>query len=135
MFKKIVTDCKDGTISNVTYTSYSCMDTLIKAAGGVGMGDELAKFGISLWGNTPASALPSGLGFPQRTVDGVFDAIDVATVVKSLKITAKSPATMVPTSHYFAQETIAAGATNYSKSGVIVPAGATLHIMVRDAAP
>ncbi len=136
MFKKIVTDCKDGqTVNGVKVTSYACMDTLIKGAGGVGMGDELAKFGISLWGNTPASALPSGLGFPQRTVDGVFDAIDVATVAKALKFTAKTPAAMVPASHYFAQETIAAGATSFSKSGVIVPAGATLHIMVRDAAP
>jgi hypothetical protein len=59
-----VTDCKDGqTVNGVKITSYACMDTLIKGAGGVGMGDELAKFGISLWGNTPASALPSGLGF------------------------------------------------------------------------
>lgn len=130
MFGKIETDCKDGG----TQTSYQCLDALIKAAGGNGIGDDLARMGISVFGNTPGSALPQGFGFPLRTVDGDFAAVDIASMAKVIPVTPVIPLLFMPTSHYFRQEVLSS-AGSYTKSGLLVPAGATLHIMIRDAAP
>ncbi len=131
LFKNLVTSCNDGTAAGKV-TSYSCLNTLILSAGGLGIADEMTKFGASIWSNLPSSGLPAGYGFPQRTVDGSFDAIDVLTISKSVPIKAKAFANMAPTTHYFAQETIAAGKTTFAKSKMVVPAGATLHVVIRD---
>jgi PKD repeat protein len=130
LFGKIETDCKDGG----TQTSYQCLDALIKATGGNGIGDDLARMGISVFGNTPGSALPAGFGFPMRTVDGDFAAIDVAALSKVVTVSPVIPLLFMPTSHYFRQEVLAS-AGSYNKSGMLVPAGATMHLMIRDAAP
>ncbi|MBC3934526.1 PKD domain-containing protein [Undibacterium sp. CY7W] len=131
LFKNLVTSCNDGSATGQV-SSYSCLNTLILNAGGLGIADELTKFGASIWSNLPTSGLPVGYGFPQRTVDGNFNAIDVLAISKSVPIKAKAFANMAPTTHYFAQETIAAGKSSYAKTNVIVPAGATLHVVIRD---
>lgn len=130
LFGKIETDCKDGGAQ----TSYQCLDALIKAAGGNGIGDDLARMGISVFGNTPGSVLPQGFGFPMRIVDGDFAAIDIAALSKVVKVSPVIPLLFMPTSHYFRQEVLNS-AGSYTKSGMLVPAGATMHLMIRDAAP
>ena len=130
LFGKIETDCKDGGAQ----TSYQCLDALIKAAGGNGIGDDLARMGISVFGNTPGSVLPQGFGFPMRIVDGDFAAIDIAALSKVVTVSPVIPLLFMPTSHYFRQEVLNS-AGSYTKSGMLVPAGATMHLMIRDAAP
>ncbi|NDI85887.1 PKD domain-containing protein [Undibacterium crateris] len=131
LFKNLVTSCNDGSGAGKV-TSYSCLNTLILNAGGFGVADELTKFGASIWSNLPATSLPAGYGFPQRTVDGNFDAVDVLAMSKTVSIKPRAFANMAPTTHYFAQETIAAGKTTFAKSNMIVPVGATLHVVIRD---
>jgi hypothetical protein len=131
LFKNLVTSCNDGSLEGQV-TSYSCLNTLILNAGGFGVADELTKFGASIWSNLPATSLPAGYGFPQRSVDGSFDAVDVLAMSKTVSITPRAFAAMAPTTHYFAQEAIAAGKTSYAKTNVVVPAGATLHVVIRD---
>ena len=131
LFKNLVTSCNDGTGAGQV-TSYSCLNTLILNAGGLGIADEMTKFGASIWSNLPATGLPVGYGFPQRSVDGNFDAVDVLTMSKSVTIKPKAFAAMAPTTHYFTQETIAAGKTTFAKANMVVPPGATMHVVIRD---
>ncbi|MBC3931485.1 PKD domain-containing protein [Undibacterium curvum] len=131
LFKNLVTSCNDGTGAGQV-TSYSCLNTLILNAGGLGIADEMTKFGASIWSNLPATGLPVGYGFPQRSVDGNFDAVDVLTMSKSVTIKPKAFAAMAPTTHYFTQETIATGKTTFAKANMVVPPGATMHVVIRD---
>jgi hypothetical protein len=70
-----------------------------------------------------------------RIVDGGdFAAIDVAALSKAVTVSPVIPLLFMPTSHYFRQEVLNSTGS-YTKSGMLVPAGATMHLMIRDAAP
>lgn len=133
IFQKLVTDCKDdGTQSS----SYVCLNGLIQAGAGLGLADELSKFGASLFGGTPALNLPLGIGFPQLNSSGFgFDAVDIASMAKS--VMPASPAALssgfTATTHTYSQEVIATGKNTFVRKGVQVPAGTTLNVLIREA--
>lgn len=133
IFQKLVGDCKDG-MSNPS--SYVCLNNLIQASAGLGLADELSKFGASTFGGAPALNLPLGIGFPQLNSSGYsFDAIDVASMAKA--VMPATPAALgsgyTAATHTYSQEVIAAGKSTFVRKGVQVPAGTTLNVVIREA--
>ncbi|MBI3286364.1 MAG: PKD domain-containing protein [Burkholderiales bacterium] len=133
IFKQLVTACKDG---GSNPSSYLCLNGLIQANAGLGLADELSKFGASLFGGTPAANLPAGIGFPQFSSSGFgFDAVDIGTMAKAVMpatATALSSG-FTATTHTYVQETLGAGKTTFVRKGVQVPAGTTLNVLIREA--
>ena len=119
------TTCATGDIA--------CVDGLIRAAGGEGFADDFARTGASIFGLLPATAVPAGYGYPTR-VTGVYTlaAIDVSAFTASRKGTATALTLDFPaTSHTYKLDTVPAGRTDYARTGVLVPPGTSLHVVVR----
>jgi hypothetical protein len=111
----------------------ACVDGLIRAAGGEGFADDFARMGASIFGLFPAAAIPEGFGYPAR-VTGAYTlaAIDVSAFAASRKGTATALTLDFPAStHTYQLDTVPAGRTDYARTGVVVPAGTSLHVVVR----
>lgn len=112
-------------------SSYSCLDTLIKNNSGQGFEDEFAHFGASIFGLLPATGMPSKFGFPTRT-DGGYTLMPIDVSAMAASLPAPSPLiSYTATTHTYKVDTVAAGKTNYVRSGVVVPANTTLLVVVR----
>lgn len=132
VYKQLITTCQDGgTVSN---SSYTCLDALIKANGGLGFADDFAHFGAALFAPVSLASALDRYGLPSKTDGGyTLGAIDTTL------FTAKLPAQATPigstgftaTSHYYSVDNIAAGAAGYVRNNVIVPAGSTLLLVIR----
>ena len=130
IYRQIVTDCAVGS------TSYDCLDTLIKANGGLGFEDEFAHFGASIFALMPASGSPAKYGFPARTEEGyALMPIDVSMYAARRRANAKAlVAGYTATTHTYSGDTLLASKERYVKyirSGVRVPAHTTLLVVVR----
>jgi hypothetical protein len=111
----------------------ACVDGLIQAAGGEGFADDLARTGASIFGLLPAAAIPDGFGYPARVTGGyTLAAIDVSAFSAFRKGTATALTLDFPaTSHTYKLDAVPAGRTDYARTGVVVPPGTSLHVLVR----
>ena len=111
----------------------ACVDGLIRAAGGEGFADDFARTGASIFALFPAAAIPEGFGYPAR-VTGAYTlaAIDVSAFAASRKGSAAALTLDFPaTSHTYKLDDVPAGRTDYARTGIVVPAGTSLHVVVR----
>jgi hypothetical protein len=111
----------------------ACVDGLIRAAGGEGFADDFARTGASIFGLFPATAVPEGYGYPTRvTGEYTLAAIDVSTFSAFRKGTPTALTLDFPAaSHTYKLDTVPAGSTGYARTGVVVPAGTSVHVVVR----
>lgn len=112
-------------------SSYACVDSLIQAAGGVGFGDEFARLGATVFGLLPVTGTPSGYGFPAATA-GAYSlaAIDLSSYARPATA-ASLGSDFLATTHTYQVETVAVGKTTYIRTGVLVPPGAELLLVIR----
>ncbi len=112
-------------------SGYACVDSLIQAAGGVGYGDEFARLGATVFGLLPVTGTPSGYGFPAATAGGYsLAAVDLSSYARP-STAASLGSNFLATTHTYQLDTIAAGKTTYIRTGVVVPAGAALLLVIR----
>ena len=118
--------------SCTTVFGVDCLQQAIVAAGGGGFADEFARFGASVFALIPPGGAPSGYGFPTMTRDGyALGSIDL-TGQESRRVQRSDWGYyMPPLSHSFFAEPIGPGRTTYRRTGVPVPAGTTLLVVVR----
>jgi PKD repeat protein len=131
IYKQLITDCVDGTATN---SSYKCMDKLITQNGGLGFADEFARMGASTFGGMPGGNLPFGFGLPGIVAEGYFLApYDASQMRNPALATPPVPLTngFLATSHTYQIDTIAAGKTQYQRSGIVVPANTTMILVVQ----
>ncbi len=128
--RKLVTDCPAGSAGT---SSHACLDALVQTLGGISLADELAHFGATMFSLLPAANVPQGLGFAERT-DGGYRLlpVDVSALAGYRVGTSSSlSAGYRATSQMFHEDTVPAGATVYQRTGVVVPPGTTLLVVVR----
>lgn len=114
-----------------------CLDGLIVAGGGAGFDEEFARMGVSVFGLLPIDGTPAGYGFPQA-VSGAYTllAIDVPAFAAYRPQVATPLVDAFPAgSHTYQLDAVAAGRSVYSRTGVVVPAGASLHLVIQRAPP
>ena len=121
-----------GESPHSTGTSYKCVDTLIRDAGGDGYADEFARFGASIFASLNDTAVPEGFGYPALTSNGYeLQSYPLRQLLRSPPRTAVAiGSTLSATSHTYAFDTIAAGATKYARKSVTVPANSTLLLVI-----
>jgi hypothetical protein len=110
-----------------------CLDGLIRAAGGTGFADEFERVGASIFGLLPLGGTPGGYGYPQK-VSGAYTLapIDVAAYASSRKATAAALGMdFGPGSHTYQLDTVASGRTVYTRTGVVVPAGTSIMLVIQ----
>jgi Peptidase M30 len=132
IYKQLVTSCADGT-GAAGVTSYTCLDGLIKSSGGTGYSDEFARFGASIFGALPAAGAPLGYGYPSVTSMGyTLMPIDVSAIATKIPSVASALASgFTPTTHTYLRDTIAAGATSYTRRGVVIPANTSVSVVLK----
>lgn len=130
IFQQLVTACSDGNPATPALTSYTCLDGLIKANGGVGFSDEFSRFGATVFGQLPAVGTPAGYGYPS-TAAGSY-------LLQGADLSALRPVSAAPlvtafaaTSHTFQRDSIAAGQGSYVRNGVVVPAHTSLVLVIK----
>jgi Peptidase M30 len=134
IYQQLVSRCIDGT---ATTTSYGCLDSLIKTNGGVGYSDEFARFGATIFGAMPAVGAPTGYGYPaltSTTLAGTYNLmpIDVSALSASIPTLASPLASgFTATTHTYLRDTIAVGATSYSRRGIVVPPNTSVTVVVK----
>jgi PKD repeat protein len=131
IYKQLITDCADGTGSN---SSYQCMDKLISKNGGLGFADEFARMGASTFGGMPGGNLPLGFGLPGIVADGYFLGPYDSSVQRNPALsTPPQPLSngFLATSHTYQIDSIAAGKTQYQRSGLVVPANTTMILVIQ----
>ena len=131
IYKQLIADCVDGT---GTDSSYRCMDKLIAQNGGLGFADEFARMGASTFGGMPGGNLPLGFGLPGLVAEGYFLAPYDASVIRNPAL-GSPPAPLsngfLATSHTYQIDPIAAGKTQYQRSGIVVPANTTMILVIQ----
>ncbi|MFZ6752329.1 PKD domain-containing protein [Undibacterium sp. Dicai25W] len=125
IYKQLITSCTDGVTTN---DSYTCLDTLIKNNGGIGLADEFTRFGASVFSKMSGINAPTGYGFPFK-VDGGYSmsAIDLSTISSGQAATIGS--TFTSTTHYY--QTDAITKSTYTRTGVLVPAGTNFSLIIK----
>ena len=133
IYQGLVTSCVDGrgaTPTGPAQTSYGCLDQLIKAQGGSGFGDELARFGATAFGQLPAAGVPAGFGYPSVAAGAyTLQARDLSIV--RLGAPATSGAGLPATSHFYQRDGISAGQSVYVRKGLVVPAGSSVMLVIK----
>lgn len=118
-------------------SSYDCIDDYITRHGGVGFEDEFARMGASTLGFSPGTHLPAGFGYPGLVIaDAPLEPVS--------NFYAESPFNPAPlpvtpvfgrTMQTFSRDYIDAGQTTFHRTGVVVPAGTTLLVVVAGPPP
>ena len=129
------TSILSGTI-DCAGTGIDCLDQLIVAGGGTSFADEFARVGASIFGLLPPTGTPDGYGYPTR-VSGSYTlaAIDVAAYAASRKAKATSLGLEFPAgSHTYQLDTVAAGRADYTRTGVVVPDGTSIILVIQQGA-
>jgi hypothetical protein len=114
-------------------TSIDCVDGLIRAGGGTSFADDFARVGASIFGLLPVAGTPADYGYPQK-VSGAYTlaAIDVTAYASSRKPTATSLGLDFPAgSHTYQLDTLAGGQAVYTRTGVSVPAGTSILLVIK----
>jgi hypothetical protein len=126
LFQDSITGCTSGLART---SSYVCLNELIQSHGGLGLADELARMGASVFSNAPGAALPAGYGYPQTVSNGyTLSAIDLRSTLVGPPPTISSYTSMTQTQ---LTQTVCSGVTQYQRKEVVVPANTTLYVVVR----
>jgi hypothetical protein len=126
LFQDSITGCTSGLART---SSYVCLNELIQSHGGLGLADELARMGASVFSNAPGAALPAGYGYPQTVSNGyTLSAIDLRSTLVGPPPTISSYTSMTQTQ---LTQTVGSGVTQYQRKEVVVPANTTLYVVVR----
>ena len=128
VFKSLFNGCSTG---QALLDNYVCLNSLIAANGGNSAKEAFAKFGASLYAQLPPTGLPTGYGYPTTT--------DTANLVTLLAIdpsiqmlSAATPLTnFTSMTHTYGNYTIPAGITRFKRTGISVPAGTSLQVIVK----
>jgi hypothetical protein len=113
-------------------TGHECVDSIIRARGGTGLEDEFARLGATLYGLLPVTGTPEGFGFPARTTsDLALKPIDVSAYALDRKAAKELDNGFQATSHTYLLDAVPAGSTTYSRTGVVVPPGSSLLVVIR----
>ncbi|MBC8027554.1 MAG: PKD domain-containing protein [Steroidobacteraceae bacterium] len=131
---ELVTMCADTATPE---SSYDCIDRYIQRHGGVGFEDEFARMGASTLGFAPGSQLPTGFGYPGLVVAGApLEPVNTWGAESPFNAT---PLPVTPifgrTMQTFSRDYIDAGQTSFHRTGVVVPAGTTLLVVVSEPPP
>ena len=111
-------------------TSYECVDSIIKNNSGVGLADEFARLGVTIFGRTSAVGAPAQYGFPQKTAGKyTLAAIDLSTYFLDLPVAldVDFPAT----THTYVLDSVPTGGTTYRRTQVVVPPGTSFLLVIR----
>jgi hypothetical protein len=112
-------------------TGHECVDSIIRARGGAGLEDEFARLGATLYGLLPVTGTPEGFGFPARTGDLPLKPIDVSAYALDRKAAKELDNGFQATSHTYLLDAVPAGSTTYSRTGVVVPPGSSLLVVIQ----
>lgn len=114
-------------------TGIECLDGLIRAGGGTGFADDFARVGASIFGVLPVNGTPDGYGYPQKITGGyTLAAIDVSAFAADRRTSPTALTLEFPAaSHTYRLDTIAAGQAVYSRTGVVVPAGTSILLVIQ----
>jgi hypothetical protein len=124
--EQLVTNCQDGSVAN---DSYTCLDAIIKSAGGPGFDVEFAHFGSSIFSTLPATAIPAGYGLPAVSS---FLAIDINNLKSSLpSVPTSLGASSFPASSHYYRADVQSATGKYTRTGIVVPPGVTLQVIIR----
>jgi hypothetical protein len=114
-------------------TGIDCVEGLIRAAGGTSFADDFARAGASIFGLLPVTGTPEAYGYPSK-VSGAYTlaAIDVSAYAANRKSTATSLGLDFPAgSHTYQLDTVASGQSIYTRTGVVVPAGTSILLVIK----
>jgi Peptidase M30 len=144
IYLQLTTDCYTAPANT---SGYTCLDMLIKNNGGVGIADELVRFGASVFGRMGGTGEPSSFGFPAKAGVTTLKTTHGAGAVSAtfaysipainhwwtyLYLPTATPLTTFPySSHTYQIETVAQGKTSYVRTGVSIPAKTTLSVVVK----
>lgn len=124
----IVTGCTTGTAKT---NSIVCLNSQIQALGGVGFSEDFSRMGTSVFSKMAGNTAPNGLGYTAKSTGGYsLAAVDLSAPAYSLA----TPSTLTAfksTSHTYNQYTVQSGITRFKRSGVKVPAGTTLQVVIQ----
>jgi Peptidase M30/PKD domain len=133
--RELINNCDDD---GTPVSSYQCVDAIIRAHGGAGFEDEFARVGATVFGMMPFGGVPIGFGYPPVDLEGyALPYADPSWVQSEI---AQSPARQLKngflaTSHTFQRDTVAAGQIRYQRTGIQVPAGTTVMLVIQNPAP
>jgi hypothetical protein len=118
-------DCAGGSVD--------CLDGLVRAGGGIGFADEFERMGASIFGLLPSTGTPEGYGYPEKVSGGyTLASIDVTAHASRRKGTATALGEdFAATSHTYQVDAIPAGRGVYSRTGVVVPGGTSLLLVIQ----
>jgi hypothetical protein len=132
--RELISDCNDN---GDPIVSYQCLDNISHRHGGNGFEDDFARIGASVFGFMPMSGTPNGFGFPAHDTEQYSLAPLDPSFLRILEI---PPARALSSGflaamHTYQIDTIGSGATTYNRTGVRVPAGTTLVVVILKPAP
>lgn len=126
LFTQSVSGCSSGMAQN---SSYACLDTLIKAAGGSGIADEFSRMGASVFSSAPATGLPAGHGYPQVISNGY--------TLSAIDLSAQAPYASAAMSAYTSmtqsqlRQTMGPNASLFKRNNVKVPGNTSLYLVIQ----
>jgi PKD repeat protein len=128
--RRLIDSCNDN---GTPQSGYQCVDALIRQWGGNGMADEFSRLGASVFGGLDRGDFPSGFGFPSIEREGFLLPSFTSAEVRfpPAQISPRVITQFLATMHSYQLDFIAAGQTVYQRSGVVVPAGTTLMLVIR----
>jgi len=118
---------------NCTKPSYTCVDNLIKSNGGTGFAEDFARMGASIFSLMPSNGAPLKYGYPSITDSGYnLQPIDLSGY-SSIRPTSASPLSsgFTATTHTYQIDLITTGKSNFTRSGIIVPANTNFILVIK----
>jgi hypothetical protein len=128
--RELISDCPDN---GDPVSSYQCVDQLILRHGGYGFEDDFARIGASLFGMMPMSGTPNGFGFPNQVFEGYsLDSPYSSGYTGMVPTIAPKPLLngFLATLHTYQIDSIGSSQNTYTRTGVRVPAGTTLVLVI-----
>lgn len=119
-------------------SSYHCVDATIQQLGGAGFEDDFARMGATTLGMMPLDAVPGGFGYPPLNLEGYkLPYVDIAAVqYLAIQTQPKALANgFQATTHTFERETVSQDQTQYHRTGITIPPGTTLMLVIDDQRP
>ncbi len=115
--------------------SYACLDGLIRAGGGESLADEFARTGATVYGLLPVTGTPDKYGMPAKRISDTYSlgAIDLSAYAAERPPRSRPPlgTSFLATTQTYKIDTVPAGSTSYSRTGVVVPANTTLMVVIK----
>jgi hypothetical protein len=127
IYQKSFTSCLSGVAKT---NSYECLNSVLINNGSFGIKEEMNRFGATTYARLAPNAAPIGFGYPTK-VSGAYTIapVDLSAMTLSSPSALGSYTSMTQT---YLNETIAAGKTRYIRNNVVVPAGTSLIVVIKD---